>query len=372
MEQKTYKKVVMLADIHYGKHASNIEWMENMNSYFHDFFIPWLKNEADDQTCLVIMGDYFDNRQSIDINIMISAINTIKAISQIVPVYMMVGNHDLYKKSGLDKSSLSCIESIPNICIIDDKMDGVCTLNLTNGETITMISWVGDHIKEATLINEYKKTSPIIFLHTELCGMNYDNGREITEGTIVKLPKGVRIFSGHIHKRQMNKSGSMMYIGSPYHMERSDIGNQKGIHMLYVDGIETKLQYVPNTFSPEYVKMTMTIDESGNWKLDKDLSKITNNYVDIEYDEDVANAINSNKVAEELLKYKPKNLEFFPIPKHIEINSEDIECGENVGVVAVSENTIRTMDLKKTLLELVMKRNTKYIQEASEALGIQY
>lgn len=370
---KQYKKVVMLADVHYGAHASTIEWLENINGYFDNFFMPWLRSNADEDTCLAILGDYFENRQSTDINVMVSAIDNIKRISEIVPVFMLVGNHDIYKKSGLDKSSLSCIENIPNVYVFDDTTDGIGTIELTNGQTITLISWVGDHVKETTLLNEYKKKSPIIFMHTELSGMTYDNGREITEGTVVKLPEGGKIFSGHIHKRQASKSGNIMYIGSPYHLERSDIDNQKGIHVLNVEGDNVNLEFIPNTYSPEYLKMKLTIGEDGKWCLDKDLSKLTNNYVDVEITEEASNAINSNKVAEEMLKYSPKSLTFVPITKSIQINTENIESRENNGVKEVFENTINSIEqLSKEDISYLMTLNDKYIKEASEELGIQY
>lgn len=369
---KQYKKVVMLADVHYGAHASTIEWLENINDYFDSFFMPWLKANADDDTCVAILGDYFENRQSVDINVMVHAIDNIKRISEIVTVFMLVGNHDIYKKSGLDKSSLSCIENIPNVYVFDDTTDGIGTIELANGQTITLISWVGDHVKETALLNKYKKESPIIFMHTELSGMTYDNGREITEGTVVKLPEGSKIFSGHIHRRQISKSGNIMYLGSPYHLERSDIGNQKGIHVLNVDGENVNLEFIPNTYSPEYIKMTLTIGDDGKWQLDKDVNKLTNNYVDIELTDEVSNAINSNKVAETLLKYSPKSLTFIPITKAIQIDTENLEQVENVGVKGIFENTVTSMKLSEKDMKYLIQLNDKYIKEASEELGIQY
>jgi DNA repair exonuclease SbcCD nuclease subunit len=209
-------------------------------------------------------------------------------------------------------------------------------------------------------------------MHTELSGMTYDNGREITEGTVVKLPEGSKIFSGHIHKRQVSKSGDIMYLGSPYHLERSDIGNQKGIHVLNVDGENVNLEFIPNTYSPEYIKMTLTIGDDGKWQLDKDVNKLTNNYVDIELTDEVSNAINSNKVAETLLKYSPKSLTFIPITKAIQIDTENLEQVENVGVKGIFENTVTSMKLSEKDMKYLMQLNDKYIKEASEELGIQY
>ena len=115
-----YDKVIMIGDVHYGVHASSLEWVENINSYFYQFFIPLLKKEKTDNSCLIILGDYFDNRQNLDINVMNSAIDVIKELASLVPVYMIIGNHDIYRKSTIETNSLRCIESIPNVFSFDE------------------------------------------------------------------------------------------------------------------------------------------------------------------------------------------------------------------------------------------------------------
>lgn len=365
-----YDKIILLADVHYGVHVSSLEWLENITNYFQNFFIPFLKKERTENTCIVIMGDYFEDRQSLDINIMVHAIENMKELASYVPVYMMIGNHDLYKKSGLDRNSLACLEDIPNVHVIGVEDEGVKTIETVNGKYITMISWIEDHVKESALIHKYKKSSSVILLHTELCGMLYDNGREIKEGTVVN-PEGVKILSGHIHRRQSNKEGTMMYVGSPYHTERSDIGDQKGIYTLYAEDDELKIKFTPNAYSPVYMKVTLSLDENNSWIINRPFTDITNNYVDIELTEDVNNMINSNKVAEELYKYKPKSLTFRPISKNIIVDTNNVEYTENTGIITVFENTVQKLSLSEKQIDKIMKLNNNYIKTASEELGIQ-
>ncbi len=360
-----YDKIIMIGDVHYGVHASCIEWVENIHSYFYEFFIPLVNAEKTDNTCIVILGDYFDNRQNLDINVMNDAITVMHDLAAIVPVYMVVGNHDIYRKATLDTNSLRCIESIPNVHLVDK--NGVAEIKTANNEKITMISWVEDHLKETELINKYKKDSRVIMMHTELCGMRYDNGREITEGAVVKLGKSkCKVYSGHIHKRQDSKT--MTYIGSPYHLDRKDIGNQKGVYILYTEGEELKEKFIPNDFSPKYMEPVLTAS-NGEWSLSVPFEELTNNYVDVYMSAETADAINSAKVMDELLKYKPKFLTFCPIQTNIQVDVE-LAVAEKTDVSEVFDKTVDTMEITEEQKQALIKLNGEYIKSALNELGI--
>lgn len=361
-----YDKVIMIGDVHYGVHASSLEWVENIDSYFYQFFIPLLKKEKTDNSCLIILGDYFDNRQNLDINVMNSAIDVIKELASLMPVYMIIGNHDIYRKSTLETNSLRCIENIPNVHTIDET--GIWEIKMANNEKITMISWVGDYLNETKLINKYKTNSRFILMHTEVCGMKYDNGRDITEGAVVKLSKcRCKVYSGHIHKRQESKP--VTYIGSPYHLDRKDIGNQKGVYILYTEGNEIMEKFIPNTFSPEYIEPILTMEED-KWKLNIPFEKLTNNYVEVLMTNEVADAINQADVQKTLLEYKPKSLEFSPIQSEISIDV-DIEHIEKTDVSDVFDKTVTAMELADEQKSQLVKLNGEYVKAALNELGIQ-
>ena len=58
------------SDFHYGKHTMDSDrWLNIMDDYFYNFFIPLLKENMKKDNVLVICGDIFDNRNSIGLKI---------------------------------------------------------------------------------------------------------------------------------------------------------------------------------------------------------------------------------------------------------------------------------------------------------------
>ena len=86
---------------------------------------------------------------------------------------------------------------------------------------------MGSFNEETKYLLMYKDTADYAFMHTEISKMKMDNGMSITSGVNPDAFNGM-IFAGHIHKRQETKK--VIYVGSPFQMSRSDIGNQKGIY----------------------------------------------------------------------------------------------------------------------------------------------
>ena len=105
---KNTDEIIFISDVHFGVRNGSFEWLEIMQNYFKDFFIPLIRNEISSgkHPIVVVAGDYFDNRQYIDINVMNVAYNVMKEISSLCEVYMVIGNHDIYKKNDTDVNSL--------------------------------------------------------------------------------------------------------------------------------------------------------------------------------------------------------------------------------------------------------------------------
>ncbi|MEG1142749.1 MAG: metallophosphoesterase, partial [Clostridia bacterium] len=173
-----FNNIWLISDIHFGVRSNSLEWIQNIVNYFNNFFIPLIKNNKKDNDICCILGDIFDNRQNIDIDVFNKASDVIEDISKILPVHMICGNHDLYKKNDTDVNSLRGFKNIQNVNVYE-----VPTI-LNNGDNcILMLPWLGESFDESKL-NNYK--IDYIFAHSDIQGFKYDNGKDITKGLSLK------------------------------------------------------------------------------------------------------------------------------------------------------------------------------------------
>ena len=120
--KEPFDQVIFISDVHFGK--GNIEKLQIMKDYFDNFFIPFVKQQKKSHNpCIVIAGDYFDNRQNIDINVLNVAIDVMKDMAKECQVYVVIGNHDIYKKCETDITSLKPFDDVDGVMLIYDKYE---------------------------------------------------------------------------------------------------------------------------------------------------------------------------------------------------------------------------------------------------------
>ena len=93
-----YTKVILLSDVHYGLKGGGdntlnyLGWLDRTDAYFREFLIPLIENVKSDghMPCLVICGDFFDNRVSLRIDIINRAIDIVKELSKHIDVYIFL------------------------------------------------------------------------------------------------------------------------------------------------------------------------------------------------------------------------------------------------------------------------------------------
>lgn len=365
-----FDQIIFISDVHFGK--GSIECLQNMKDYFDNFFIPFVRQQKKSHNpCVVIAGDYFDNRQSIDINVLNVAIDTMKDIAKECQVYVVIGNHDIYKKCETDVTSLKPFDDVENVYLIYDQYE----LILKDDKKVLLVSWVGDFKKENKIIADNKDKYDLLVFHTELSGMTYDNNRTIINGLNLDIVDDDKIVSGHIHKRQESKKG--IYLGSPYHMERSDIGNRKGIYTFTVDNGNLVRSFYENTYSPEYVLKRFS-DIGRNPEDWKDI--VSNNYMYIVFTSEELEVVNTEKFINELRQYKPKNIELIEERTKVDLNSQQVTVNEDGEVIDLNvkpdatveeifEVKLQAFKLKKKEQNEINKINIEYLKRAAEELA---
>ena len=349
--------LIFISDVHFGARAASDEWMDNFVDYFDNFFIPLLRSEVSTgrTPIVVVAGDYFENRNNINIDVLNRGITTIQKIVEVCPVYMMIGNHDIYKKDNLDVNSLVVFEHIKGVTVVKDKL----VLRVKSDKTFQLVSWIGDMKKVNKLIAKSKENYDYIVLHTEINGMSYDNGRLITNGlNLSSFGDECRVLSGHIHKRQEGKNA--LYFGSPYHYRIDDAGNERGIYCFHIDGDIVNRVFKVNDYSPKMVVANFS-DYGKNFNNWKDVIK--NNYVKIVFENDDKKIVDVNKFVNELRdRYEPRKLEWDCKPATI--IRDDFNVRKDASIDDVFNENVEKMEISDEEKESLRKYNKKYLEIA--------
>ena len=359
--------ILMISDIHFGAHVNSEEWQENMKSYFYGFFIPKIKElkatlKEDEKVILVNLGDTFNDRKAIDINVYNLAIDIFEDIAKEIETYILNGNHDLAKKTNEGNTSLRAIQYIPNVTLITDPT--LLNINYEGGKhtKIIAIPFLGDHSQENRCLAENGKAK-YAFMHTELTKMKLDNGMLITDGVNIDTFNGV-IYSGHIHKHQETKKA--IYVGSPYHISRADIGNQKGLYLLNLK--TNKHEFIENNYSPIYHSLLM--EKYVEMSIGERQAFLNNNYNYI--------IIKEENLAEYKKKFDVYNLGIGTTAKtvkpvinkqSININvDENIDYKEKTTSELINES-INELEVDEEIKLNLIKTSQQYLKEAEAEIA---
>lgn len=265
-------KVYFLADVHFGMKGDNPIWLKDCTDYFEHVFIPYCREHVRQNDILVMLGDWFDNRSNIGLHTINCALDIMEKLSRIfLDIRLIVGNHDIFQKNSNYITSLNMFKFIPNVRIYyEPTVDTIC------GKTILFVPWVEDLKEQRKLLKSYE--TDYVFGHLEIggCVTSHKGNKLKSDNTIQSTDfRKSQVYAGHIHIRQDFKN--IHYVGTPYHKDRNDLDNTKGITILDLETGET--EFVENTFSPQFKHMRIydILDKTvGELK-----SEWNNNYIDL-------------------------------------------------------------------------------------------
>lgn len=362
--------IVFISDIHFGVRVNNEEWQENLANYFYNYFIPNIRRikstlKDGERLICVNLGDTYQDRKAIDINVENLAIDVFQAIAQEVEVVIINGNHDLAKKTNKGATSLRSLDLIPNVRVITDPtMIDIHYGEKTSHMKFLAIPYLGDNTLETKYLADYSASAKYALMHTELTNMKMANGTTITNGANTEIFKG-RVLSGHIHKRQETKD--CIYVGTPYHLDKADVGDVKGLYLL--DIAKNELTFLVNDYSPKYQVIQM--DKYVLMSEQERTEYLNNNYTEIYVDED--------KVVEYKKKFDLQNMGLGTTAKMVKVvenhkkrnndDDEQIECKElSIGELLALSITESDYD-EETKTRLLDKSN-KYLSDAELDVAI--
>lgn len=265
-------KILLVGDIHLGLGFPNrLDHFFNVSTkYFNDFLFPYIENNLTKDDIIVLLGDLFDNRDVVPINVLNYGQMLLERMSKTCPVHVLIGNHDIYNKSTNNVNSVKPFDYIPNIHVYENP-----TKILFNNKSILILPWVEHRDEQVKLLKQYSGCD-YLFCHSDLNGarMHLTSVAHRNKNKIdVEDFDGYKhVYSGHIHLVQHNKN--FTFVGSIHEMDRNDYGNQKGIFVLDTDN-DTE-EFIPNNISPKFKKVYLNTEE--------DIAQIetrTNDWIDL-------------------------------------------------------------------------------------------
>lgn len=254
------KKAVIFTDIHFGKRGEihNKDCLDFVN-----FMADYVSNLSNGIDHIIFMGDWFDKRDSINISTLNYSYLALSKLNSLnIPIFIELGNHDLYLRNNRDVHSLIYFSEFENCHLIAEPT------RVTIGKhNVLFLPYIfqDEYVPLATEVN----ISDVVFAHLELKGFVLTGSTVILEHGHDKdlFNKPKRVFSGHFHKRQ--SKGNVFYIGNPFPFDFSDTNDTDRGFAIY-DYDSDILEYKNHLESPSYIKSSLS-------RLLKDHKKILKN-----------------------------------------------------------------------------------------------
>lgn len=271
--------IFVLGDIHFGVRRNSV--------LFHQILLNELYLVLDKITkkdSVIILGDVFDSRSSVDFKILNDAVDFfIKISRKAKDIFILVGNHDLYYKEN-SIENVNC-----RFLSFDSKSDEVCPIkiiqslseiNIQNNKCL-FVPWIDGEESKIKALDKIKKSKvDFIFGHIDICELYGNDANELVMFKETDFPENVIVLSGHYHKRL--ERNPVKYVGSLINMTFNDVGDTKGYHIIrnkevkFIEGTSPKFEQLKIDKPNEFYKAMTNISEE---RLEKFKNKIKGNII---------------------------------------------------------------------------------------------
>lgn len=203
-------KIAMFTDIHFGKKNNSI--LHNQDCLD---FVNWFCDNVrrlGDITHIAFLGDWFENRNAVNVMTMNVAHQSLKALDELgLPILFIVGNHDLYHRGNRSVFSTKIFEEFKNVITVSEPMV------------------IDDTLLVAPYLFKDEYSDLVKFNHIPYWMGHFEFRNFVVTGTDRKMEHGpdhsvfdgpIHIFSGHFHKRQARDN--VVYIGNTFPMDYGD------------------------------------------------------------------------------------------------------------------------------------------------------
>ena len=227
-------KVAIITDQHFGARKNSKLFHDYFLKFYNDVFFPTIEKEG--ITTIVDMGDTFDSRKGIDFAALAWAkdhyYDRLREMG--VKVHTIVGNHTAYYKNTNQVNAVDLLlREYDNVTVYSEPTE----VMLDQLPTL-FIPWINQENETKTFKLIEKTSCRCAMGHLELAGFRVNRQIVMEHGLESKLfEKFQRVYSGHYHTRSDN--GVVYYLGNPYEIYWTDVGDTRGFHILDTETLDT-------------------------------------------------------------------------------------------------------------------------------------
>lgn len=234
-------KVAVITDSHIGARNDSEVFSDYFFKFIDEVFFPYL--EVHEIDTVLHLGDLLDRRKYVNFKTLARLRNQfVKPLQMMgVTTHLILGNHDVFFKNTSELNSVTeLFAEYPNLHVYANPL----TLNL-GGLEVGMVPWINrDNYDQSVKFLETTKAE-IVFGHFEIQGFQVIKGVRQEIGMDRALfNRFDAVYSGHFHHRQ--ESGNITYLGCPYQITFSDLGEAKGFHVF--DTETREMEFVENPY----------------------------------------------------------------------------------------------------------------------------
>jgi len=241
-------KTAGFTDIHFGKKSNSDQHNQDCLN-----FIKWFCDEIREignVDSVVFCGDWFENRSAIDVKVLNYSYRGAKLLNDLeIPIFFLVGNHDLYQRNSRDIFSTAVFHEFKNFKVIQKP-----TVIKKLGDGTLLCPFLFE--EEYKILKKYQDLQSwwghFEFRGFQITGYNLvmQHGPEAAQ-----FDGPERIFSGHFHKRQVRDN--VVYFGNTFPMDFGDAGDFARGMVIY-DHVENKMEFRDWKECPKYVRVSLS------------------------------------------------------------------------------------------------------------------
>jgi len=239
-------RIALLTDIHFGKHTNSEQHNQDCLRYINWFSEQVKNNDID---AIAFLGDWHEHRSAINGLTLDYSMKGAKLLNDLnLPIYFIVGNHDLYYRNTRDIFTTVIFEQLENFVIINKPLEIP-----ENSLVFTPFLFPEEY---DDFFTKYSHCETIMG-HFEFKGF-------VLTGETVKCEHGAdpnsyskpkKIYSGHFHKRQTSKN--VHYIGNTFPMDFGD-ANDFDRGMAVHDFSTGEVEYINWPDCPKYIRASLS------------------------------------------------------------------------------------------------------------------